>query len=584
MKKSHSTRYWFLLFLSIYICCSSVLAVFVSIHTLHNLREESAQNRLAILNFYMQQTDTSLRNAYTSLLQFGQSNEDLISLQIDSTSVSENYLCRSSLRQDLLSLSVTQADITGYFLYVPSDAFGNDYFTYTINGTQTQVNNISRPVFLEFAKEACALQSNMDSWFIAPLSGQYYLFCITASSNSYLGCYINIDSLIKPLDKIEAQNGYSLFADSSGHILTENVLALEQVSFLDDSSTYQMETLDGQEYISINAQSSVVDMYLFAFISNQTIFQSFSPFFITLLIILLAIILLLPLLFLIFWSVMNSSLSGLLSTIEQIKIGNTHARADTGARISEIATLNHSFNEMLDEISQLKIKVYEQKLKERQIYLDYLQIQIHPHFFLNCLNLVYSLAELKRYGEIKSLSLNLVKYLRFLFHRSSSLISVQEEIDHVKNYISIHQFRLATQITCDIQVDPGLETALIPPLSIQTFAENSVKYGQNSKASTEICISVVQAGEHMRVTVRDHGKGFPADILLALNAGKRLSTDEIHRIGITNVRERLTMLFGENASIRFYNNQGSVTEILLPVSFGPTQEKEVTDKHETAGC
>ena len=79
----------------------------------------------------------------------------------------------------------------------------------------------------------------------------------------------------------------------------------------------------------------------------------------------------------------------------------------------------------------------------------------------------------------------------------------------------------------------------------------------------------------MRVTIRDNGKGFPADVLLALNAGKRLNTDEIHRIGITNVQERLDMLFGKQASIRFYNNQGSVTEILLPVSFNLPEEKDV---------
>ena len=133
MKKSHSVRFWFLLFLAFYTCMSGALTIFVSLHTLRNLRMESAQNRQEILNFYMEQTDTVLRNAYYSLLQFGQSNEDLVALQIDSTSVSENSLHRSALRQDLLSLSTTQADVTGYCLYIESDAFQNDFFTYIIN-------------------------------------------------------------------------------------------------------------------------------------------------------------------------------------------------------------------------------------------------------------------------------------------------------------------------------------------------------------------------------------------------------------------------------------------------------------------
>lgn len=568
MKKSHSVQFWFLFFLMIYACCSSILAILVSVHTLHNLRKESAQNRQEMLNFYMEQTDTSLRNAYYSLLEISSLNEDLIALQLNSTDISENALHRSALRQDLLSLSSSKTDVTGYFLYVESDTFSNEFFTYTVNGSQAQVNSITRSAFLKFVKEAYTADDfKIGKWFIASLNEQAYLFCFTYTNNAYIGCYINMESLIKPLDEIEAQRGYSLLADGSGKILTNSLLPLEYVDLIQDNSTYHMEAIEGNEYIVINAKSAMTDMYLVAFISSWTVFASFAPFFITLLIILFAIIILLPLLFLVFWSILNSSFSGLLSTIEKVKQGNTDARADTNTRISEMVTLTRSFNEMLGEINQLKISIYEQQLKERQTYLDYLQIQIHPHFFLNCLNLVYSLAELKRYQEIKSLSLSLVKFMRFLFHRSTSLVTVTEELDHVRNYIAIHQFRFSNTIQCHILVEPDLESARIPPLSIQTFVENSVKHGQNAKKETEISISVERQKTNLKITVRDNGKGFPFDVLVGLNSGQRLNTDEIHRIGITNVRERLAILFGEEASMRFYNNQGSVSEILIPLLF-----------------
>lgn len=574
MKKSHSVRFWFLLFLAFYTCMSGALTIFVSLHTLRNLRMESAQNRQEILNFYMEQTDTVLRNAYYSLLQFGQSNEDLVALQIDSTSVSENSLHRSALRQDLLSLSTTQADVTGYCLYIESDAFQNDFFTYIINGSQAQVDSISRTAFLRLLTERLdSPDFSLGKWFVALLGDHYYLFCFTYISSAYIGCYINVDSLIKPLDEIEAQRGHSLFANSDGTVLTNPLLPVKTVSQMKNGQTYRMEKIEGQEYIVIETPSSLVDIRLVAFISNRTVFASFAPLFLTLIAIFLIITVLLPCFFFLFWSVLNSTFSKLLGTIEEIKAGNTQARAKTPTHISEMTMLNQSFNEMMDEIDTLKISVYEQKLKERQTYLDYLQIQIHPHFFLNCLNTVYSLAELKRYQEIKSLSLGLVKHLRFLFHRSSSLVTVEEELEHVKNYIAIHHFRFSTNtIDCRIQVAPCLKGALIPPLSIMTFVENSVKYGRNGQTCTEISVLVEPKESHMLVTVRDNGKGFPFDVLVALNAGKRLSIDETQRIGINNVRERLALLFGENASIRFYNNQGSVTEILLPLSYRNREE------------
>lgn len=574
MKRAHSVKYWFTIFLTIYSVFSITIALFVSKHTLDNLSADAAQQRYELLELYLEQTDITLRNAYYSLIDLNLNNKDLVGLRVEKND-SENALKRSSLQRTLQSLTSSHTEITGYFLYVASDALGKEYFAFSSNGTQEQIDNVSRSTFYSLVKELVVspeLQKNR--WFIQSISGQNYLVCIVCSNNSYTGCYVNMNSLIRHLDKLETQRGYSFFTDSSGNILTQSSLESKQIALNPEGRFYQTETLDGEKYISINAFSSTADTCLVALIANRDIFASFSPFFLTLLVALAASIILLPVILVLLWSVFNRSLSNLLLVIERIKSGDSAARTSMGTSIAEMATVNQSFNEMMDEIEALKISVYEQELKERQTYLDYLQIQIRPHFFLNCLNLIYSLAELKQYENVKKLSLGLVRYFRYLFHRSSSLVTVREELDHVYDYINIQQFRFPNGIQYIKEVEDGLENALIPPISIQTFVENSVKYGRSGKEQTMIQIKVERHGDKMRVSVRDSGKGFPPDVLVSLNSGKRFNEDETHRIGITNVTERISLFYGEEAYARFYNNGGSVSEFTIPLSFEMNQEGE----------
>lgn len=574
MKKAHSVKYWFTVILTVYSVFAVVIALLVSRNTLNSLSEDAAQERYELLELYLEQTDITLRNAYYSLIDLNLNNKDLVGLRVEKNA-SENALKRSALQRTLQSLTSSHTEITGYFLYVPSDALNEEYFGFSSNGTQEQIDNVSRNTFYSLVKELVASPDlRKNRWFVQSISGQNYLVCIACSNNSYTGCYVNMNSLIRHLDKLEAQRGYSFFTDFSGNILTQSRLEAQQVTLNAEGTVYQTEVVDGEKYISINAFSSAADTCLVALIANRDIFASFSPFFLTLLLTLAAGILLLPVMLIVLWSIFNRSLSHLLLVIERVKSGDSAARTSTGTSILEMATINQSFNEMMDEIEALKISVYEQQLKERQTYLDYLQIQIRPHFFLNCLNLIYSLAELKQYENVKKLSLSLVRYFRYLFHRSASLVTVKEELEHVQDYINIQQFRFPNGIQYEKEVEEGLENALLPPISIQTFVENSVKYGRSGKDQTLIQIKVERHGEKLRVGVRDSGKGFPPDVLVSLNSGRRFNEDETHRIGITNVTERISLLYGEEAYTRFYNNCGSVSEFTIPLSFEAEQKGE----------
>ena len=90
---------------------------------------------------------------------------------------------------------------------------------------------------------------------------------------------------------------------------------------------------------------------------------------------------------------------------------------------------------MLDEIQRQKIGSYEQRLAAQQAQLQYLHLQIRPHFFLNCLNLVYSLAGEGKTGPIQDLVLDLSTYLRSVFKGGSKLVPLQSELASVESYV-----------------------------------------------------------------------------------------------------------------------------------------------------
>lgn len=162
-----------------------------------------------------------------------------------------------------------------------------------------------------------------------------------------------------------------------------------------------------------------------------------------------------------------------------------------------------------------------------------------------------------------------------MFKKATSLITVHEEADHIKNYIEIQKMRFPDGIECVLYIDPEAEDALLPPLSVQTFVENSVKYALDLTRKTYIEVTISRLERVLKVSVKDNGRGYPIDVLTVINSeaddfdldsnGSSNGGEDTHRIGIRNVKERLKLIFGEDSYIHFYNDRGSVVEYVIPV-------------------
>ena len=154
-----------------------------------------------------------------------------------------------------------------------------------------------------------------------------------------------------------------------------------------------LRTEDGQRY-ELTSLPLSRDMGFIQYASPaQSFWEQLSPIQILLLVITLVLLASIPLCWIILHRSLLEPVGSLTQTIRSIQDGDTEIRVPQDSRIQEVNQIAQTVNAMLDTIRQQKIDSYEQRLAAQHAHLQYLHLQIRPHFFLNSLNLVYSLAE-----------------------------------------------------------------------------------------------------------------------------------------------------------------------------------------------
>ena len=257
-------------------------------------------------------------------------------------------------------------------------------------------------------------------------------------------------------------------------------------------------------------------------------------------------------------------LNKLRSVMEKFSRGNLDVRVEEKNTNSEIDVLNHTFNEMAEQIVDLKIDVYEAELAREKTESNYMRVQIQPHFYTNILNLIYGLAQLKDFASIQKLSMTTGAYFRYLLGEKGTFVLLREEIQCVKNYIQIQQIRYKDEMEFELNAEEGMERQMVLPMILQTFAENSVKHNIGLVPLLRIRIDISSGNDRIYITVRDNGAGFEPDMLERINKNENISNKGEH-IGITNVKERLRIFYGDTASVEINSRPGeTLVKVVLP--------------------
>lgn len=240
--------------------------------------------------------------------------------------------------------------------------------------------------------------------------------------------------------------------------------------------------------------------------------------------------------------------------------------------ILELEMASKEFKELLRKIKALKIDIYEKELEKQKTELETMQMQIRPHFYLNCLNLIHGMADMGQQQEIIELAKMLSDYMRYIMRDAHAMATLADEIRFVRNYVQIQQVRYGKEaFSFEVIMDQVMEEYQLPAMLIHNFVENSVVHTVSLDSCVEISLYIVletyEEEEYIYLCISDTGSGFPAEILEAIRHGKSVYYGGREHIGISNSVKRLRLIYGNRAKINFSNmdeGYGAVVEVRIP--------------------
>lgn len=543
-----------------------VISVLIAAFMLSNraLQLEAAQNSRTMLDGYISQLDQQLIFAESQLYQLAvvmADHQELIRI----TEPNEQYFLRRQMKENMQEVLAVNQVVNGIWYYRPKGP-GITYLE-----TSSNLTDYAEAVGIKKSVESLNLESIPSEWFFREIRGKEYLFRMMRRNDSYLGMWIQADVILDTLTNFNTEEGNALFlCDQSGKLVEGNDNSImEEMRVISREEENQVQTVNGEKYIQVSAQSDPGKFWVASVIPMKTVLKNVS----IVKSLMYALVVLLVILFagsiLLTEQLFYKPFRILLGHIGRMRTGdlNTHIQETGNSR--EFVEIFVNINRMQDDIRKLKIDNYERQIQEEKTKRQFLQMQIKSHFFMNCLNIIYSLAELQNYSLIQKMDMCMVNYLRYLARKEDEPVNIEQELEHIRNYMEIQELRYPDRFSYEIQVPEEMMCIPIYPLVIHTFVENSMKYAMDTGKENEIAISIDRSGGWVKICITDNGPGFSEDILSVLNSGcRQMKLYGLTGVGIANIKNRMEIYYQGKAVIRFSNREpcGASVVIEYPVA------------------
>ena len=235
----------------------------------------------------------------------------------------------------------------------------------------------------------------------------------------------------------------------------------------------------------------------------------------------------------------------------------------------ELEVLTKIYNLTIKRINSLINKIKIEEKEKRKLELSFLQAQINPHFLHNTLFTIKCLIEMEKYKTADNMISSLLRLLKIPFNAKTEWIYIKDEIDYLKSYLSLMQYRYdQKKITLEISLTPDLEEILIPRLLLQPVIENSLFHAfDDSCKNGVINLSFRKIQSKILITIRDNGKGMSKDEINSLWNGDKRSKHSFNNISLINIKQRIQLLYGEGYGISVVSSLGEGTETILTIAY-----------------
>ena len=365
------------------------------------------------------------------------------------------------------------------------------------------------------------------------------------------------DMRLEPLEDIcrsvtLGDTGYLYILDDSGNIIyhpeqklmslelisEENILSEDTQS--EDQSMVLAQTIEGTNWkLTASVTSDDVAKYSTAFISRVT----------WVVIALMAGVLLVAL-----WLSMRivQPLTDIQVSMQRIERNLDDKRMSLPEEgFAEYASLAHSYNVMLRRIRGLMQETVDRQEQLRRMEIGALQEQINPHFLYNTLDSIVRVMETGRTPEAIEMVQALAKLFRLSINNGDYFLTVEQEMDYARNYLTIQQVRYKKRFKYELYMDESIKDLPCPKIILQPLIENSLKHGMSDMPGCTLIVRARQEGYNIVLSVEDDGLGIPPEKLKKLQEMLRDDSNIMvkksrYGIGLRNTNRRIKLLYGSD--------------------------------------
>lgn len=272
--------------------------------------------------------------------------------------------------------------------------------------------------------------------------------------------------------------------------------------------------IDNKQYVVTEIKLSDMERTIINFLPLDVINNDILGLQIIIIVIIIAFVFILSFFIYLVVQKITSPLVKLTESMNEIGNGNFLFQVSVDGN-DEVAKLSMAFNAMMKRISTLMSRIKKEQRIKRKYALRAVMEQIKPHFLYNTLDNICSLIMLDLNTEAYNTSKALALFYKKSLSKGSTIISVADEIEIIKNYLFIQSIRFKDKFDYEIEVDESLFQYRIPKMLLQPLVENAIIHGVNSlpiKGHIKICGK--KNADYITFDVFDTGLGFNEDILI----------------------------------------------------------------------
>lgn len=324
---------------------------------------------------------------------------------------------------------------------------------------------------------------------------------------------------------------------------------------------------DGSRYILVGKQSSYLNMGLYTYVPEQSIYGGIQRYQLLFLFFSLAALIIVVAFAFSAYRLIQRPMVKLVRSLTKVEKGVLSVRITHSAN-DEFGYLYSAFNNMAESLENLIEQNYKQKILTQRAEMRQLQAQINPHFLYNSFFILYRMAKDEDYENITAFLQYLAEYYRFITRDVQAEVTLENEVAHARNYTNIQLMRFSRRIEASFAELPEcFRNMPVPRLILQPLIENAFEHGlKDVQVGGLLKVDFAEIADGLAVTVEDNGQCLADEEIEVMQKSLDADGGSAESTGIVNIHRRLKLYFGEKSGLTLRRGASGGLEVRVTLS------------------